>query len=252
MLLSNKTAVITGGASGIGLATAEELLKCGVSKILLLDLGTTLNSAQETHLKAHNPNATVFYAQCDVTNKTRLETILRQDAIQWLGSIDILVNSAGIFDNDPARCIGTNLIGLVDCTFIAVDLMSKTKSGNGGVVVNISSIAGLEPSPLCAVYGASKFGVTGFTRCLGSEALYNETGVKVVAICPGATNTNILNAALSDAAALKMLEKMTVQEPSVVAKCVVKVITEGETGSVWVASDNKIAQVHFEANKFLT
>ncbi|XP_058459169.1 alcohol dehydrogenase-like [Malaya genurostris] len=252
MSLSNKSAVITGGANGIGFATAEELLKAGVSKILILDLGISLDTAQQTQLKSCNPNATILYSECDVSNKAQLEKVLCQDAVQWLGSIDILVNSAGVFDRDPARCIGINLIGLIDCTTIMFDLMAKNKSGNGGVVINIASVAGLEPSQVCAVYGASKFGVIGFTRCLGqSEQLWKDAGVKVAAVCPGATRTNMIKLATKDAAAVKLMETMTVQEPSVVGKCVIKAILEGDPGSVWVASENKISQIHFEPNKFI-
>ncbi|XP_058459170.1 alcohol dehydrogenase 2-like [Malaya genurostris] len=259
MSLSNKTAVVTGGANGIGFATAEELLKNGVSKILLLDLTTGLDAAQQAQLKTCYPKASVYYAQCDVTKKPQLEKALRQDAIQWLGGIDILVNSAGVFECEPARCIGVNLIGLIDCSLIAVDLMTKEKSGKGGFIVNISSIAGLEPYPVAAAYTASKHGVTGFTRSLGSDLMYNQTGVKFAAICPSATDTNILKAAGAstftfpwmEPAAHEMLKKYTIQPPSAVGKCVVKVILGGETGSIWYSANNTISRVKYDANKYI-
>ncbi|XP_058832016.1 alcohol dehydrogenase 2-like [Topomyia yanbarensis] len=259
MSLSGSTAVITGGANGIGFATAEELLKNGVSKILLLDLTTDLDPTQYAQLKAYNPTASVFYAQCDVTKKPQLEKTLRQDAVQWLGSIDILVNSAGVFECEPARCIGTNLIGLIDCTLIAIDLMTKEKAGNGGFIVNMSSIAGLEPYPVAAVYAASKFGVTGFTRSLGTELMYNQTGVKFAVICPSATDTNLLKTAgdnaftfpWMEATARKLLKKFTVQKPSAVAECIVKVITEGETGSIWISEAGTMRQIKCDTNKYI-
>ncbi|XP_053686638.1 alcohol dehydrogenase 1-like [Sabethes cyaneus] len=249
MPLKNKTAVITGGASGIGFATAEELLKNGVSKILLIDLNDSL--AQKAQLLTCNREAEIFYAQCDVSNKLQLEKTLRQDAVQWLGSIDILVNSAGVLEGDPTHCIGVNLIGLIECTFIAVDLMSKENSGNGGAIVNISSTAGLEAYPIASVYTASKFGVTGFTRSLGTDLMYNQTGVKVVAVCPGATDTRMMRESGNRMCtfpwmmpvARELLEKFNLQQPSAVGRCVVKAITEGGPGSIWIASDDKIIPV---------
>ncbi|XP_055533896.1 alcohol dehydrogenase 2-like isoform X2 [Wyeomyia smithii] len=230
----------------------------GYQKILLIDLNESLNPDLKAQLNACNQNAEIFYAQCDVSNKLQLEKILRQDAIQWLGSIDILVNSAGVLEGSAAHCIGVNLIGLIECTFITIDLMTKEKSGTGGFIVNISSIAGLEPYPIAVVYTASKFGVTGFTRSLGTDLLYNRTGVKLAVVCPGATETKMIQEAGDHMctypwmmpAARELLAKFTMQQPSAVGKCVVKAITEGETGSIWVASEDKIIPIQTEQCKF--
>ncbi|XP_053695427.1 alcohol dehydrogenase 2-like [Sabethes cyaneus] len=258
-VLYNKTAVITGAASGIGFATAEEFLKSGVSKVLLLDIAADLSPTQYAQLKTCNPKADVSYRQCDVTNKQLVEKIFRQDAMKLLGSIDILVNSAGIFECEPAKCVGINLIGLMDCTLIAMDLMTKEKNGKGGFIVNISSIGGLEPYPVAAVYTGTKFGVTGFTRALGTELVYNKTGIKLAAICPSATKTNIRIAAgrrsstfpWMKEAAEELIKKYPVQQASAVGKCIVKVIAEGETGSAWYSAVDTITQVKFEPNKYV-
>lgn len=70
-----------------------------------------MNETKKTYLMTCNPEVNIFYSQCDITDKQRLEKVLRQDAIQWLGSIDIFVNCAGVIDElDPARCIAVNLV----------------------------------------------------------------------------------------------------------------------------------------------
>ncbi|EDS28982.1 alcohol dehydrogenase 2 [Culex quinquefasciatus] len=257
MLLEGKTAIITGGASGIGFATAEELLKNG--KILILDLCDSLSEEQESQLQSCNPKSSIFYSKCDVTNKSNVEKAFRQDAVKWLGSIDILVNSAGILnESDPAGCVAVNLTGLIDCTLTAMELMSRNNNGNGGIVVNISSIAGLEPLPFCVTYSATKFGIIGFTRSMGQQIIYNKTGVKVMAICPGATETAIYNNAevsiLSFPWMSEYIDQLILayktQKPEVVGKAVVKIITEGNNGSVWVVSEDLINPVTFKSNKF--
>ncbi|KXJ80459.1 hypothetical protein RP20_CCG024933 [Aedes albopictus] len=191
-LLQGQSAVITGGARGIGFGIAEELLRSGVSKVLILDLGEHLEETKKMDLMTFNPKARVFYSQCDITDKQQLEKVLRKDAVQWLGSIDIVVNCAGVIDEfNPERCIGTNLTALINCSMIALDLMTKEKQGRGGTIVNISSVAGLQGVPCLAVYCASKSGVIGFTRSVGVEPVFQLTGVKMVAICPGATETGM-------------------------------------------------------------
>ncbi|XP_039429106.2 alcohol dehydrogenase 2-like [Culex pipiens pallens] len=127
-----------------------------------------------------------------------------------------------------------------------MELMSRNKNGNGGIVVNISSIAGLEPLPFCVTYSATKFGIVGFTRSMGQQIIYNKTGVKVMAICPGATETAIYNNAgisiLSFPWMSEYIEQLILayktQQPEVVGKAVVKIITEGNNGSVWVVSED--------------
>ncbi|XP_039429134.1 alcohol dehydrogenase-like [Culex pipiens pallens] len=260
MSLEGKTAVITGGASGIGFATAEEFLKGGVSKIVILDLFEHLRADQESQLKSCNPGASIYYSKCDVSNKSNVEKAFRQDAVKWLGTIDILVNSAGILnEGDPAGCVAVNLTGLIECTLTAMDLMSKDKGGKGGFVVNISSIAGLEPMPFGVTYSATKFGVVGFTRSMGQELIFNKTGVKLMAICPGATDTTIYqnsrNSCLTFPWMLEyydqLIQAFKTQKPEAVGKAVAKIITEGDNGAVWVSSEDKIVPVLYGTNSFL-
>ncbi|XP_055604393.1 uncharacterized protein LOC129752646 [Uranotaenia lowii] len=262
MSLVGKTAVITGGASGIGFAAAEELIKSGVEKILILDIGQSLDSRKEGALKAHNKKASIFYAQCDVTDKTVLEKRLRQDALKLLGSIDILVNSAGIFaENNPTRTVAVNFMGLIDCTLIAIDLMGKHKSGSGGAVVNISSVAGIEPADFGAVYSATKYGIVGFTRALGSKDVFERTGVKIVAICPGSTDTGLFDEFKQEsfsvtfpwlkAKQMAVMDQTFLQPASAVGKGVVQLVNGAESGSVWISKDNKILAVNFVPNEHL-
>ncbi|EJY58014.1 AAEL017039-PA [Aedes aegypti] len=258
--LEGQNAVITGGARGIGFSIAEQLLKTGVSKVLILDLGEQLDPTKQTNLMTCNPKVEVFYSQCDITDTQRLEKVLRQDAVQWMGSIDIFINCAGIVDeNNPARCIATNLTALINCSMIAFDLMSKEKQGRGGTIVNISSLAGLEGFPCLAVYSASKSGVIGFTKSVGVEPVFKLTSVKVVAVCPGATETEMF----SDSSEIELsfpalrpiieqvIENMPIQKPIAVGRTVVKAITKGKTGSIWISVNDGFTEVKPNSNKYV-
>ncbi|XP_055610984.1 alcohol dehydrogenase 1-like [Uranotaenia lowii] len=259
MSLKDKTAIVTGGTSGIGLATVEELLKNGISKILVIDLKDSLDKVFRTYLKQFNKNAEIFYAKCDVSKKSDIEQTFRKLAIRKLGSIDILVNAAGIFKEDnPDMEIAVNLGGTVNCTLTAIDLMSKDKTRPGRAIVNISSLAGLDPVAHAAVYCATKFGVVGFTRSLGEDSVFNKTGVRAMVICPGATFSSMVKDPLQMTATFPWLQPSLqkyvacakFQEATVVGKCVVRALLEGTAGSVWVCMEDRIRQVQYEESKF--
>lgn len=258
--LRGQRAVITGGARGIGFGIAEELLKSGVSKVSILDLGDHLHETKKTYLMTYNPEADIFYSQCDITDKQRLEKVLRQDAIQWLGSIDIFVNCAGVIDElDPARCIAINLTALINCSMIALDLMTKEKQGRGGTIVNIASVAGLEGIPCMATYCASKSGVIGFTKSVGVEPVFDLTGVKMMAICPGATETDMYKQSVKISYSFpalspiidQLLQSMPLQPPTAVGKAVVQTIIGGKKGSVWISANDCVTEVQYDSMKFL-
>ncbi|XP_053692284.1 alcohol dehydrogenase 2-like [Sabethes cyaneus] len=256
-VLRYKAAVITGAAKGIGFATAKELLKNGVSKVLLLDIQPGLTLMQCAQLKACNSEADVFYVQCDVSDKQQLDTALRRDALNLLGSFDILVNSAGVWESCPTKSIDVNLIGSMHCTLLAIDLMDRQKSGTGGFIVNVSD-------PEAAVYTEKTFGVIGFTRTLGTELLYHKKGIKLAVISPCGARTNILKAFGGSSRPHRRMKelfeelmvKFADRQPRAIGKSIVKVITEKETGSVWLSAPDTendagywIAEVKFELNK---
>lgn len=84
------------------------------------------------------------------------------------GQIDILVNSAGIFkDSDIETTLNVNLKGFIESSLLGLSLMTKEGEGNGGFIVNIPSVTGLNPTYVFPIYSATKFGVTAFTRSMG-------------------------------------------------------------------------------------
>lgn len=122
--------------------------------------------------------------------------------------------------------------------------MSKSCIGRGGTVINVASVMGLVPVSGCPVHTMTQFGIIGFTRSLGYGNHFDRTGVRVMALCPGFTNTQLLSEAIGNcindkfACELeKEIEDSCVQEPEFVAKALIKMLKEGSNGSIWVSEN---------------
>jgi len=189
----NKVVVVTGGSEGIGKALVEKLLKngarvatCGRGYEKLYEL-QTVHAGQPLH---------TFTA--DVSKEADCKNFI-QSVIDTFGSIDILINNAGVSmralfkdtDLDTLRTLmDVNFWGTVHCTKYALDYIIKNK----GSIVGVSSIAGFRGLPGRTGYSASKFAVNGFLEALRTEVL--DDGVNIMWVCPGFTTSNIRNVAL--------------------------------------------------------
>lgn len=191
--LGGRTAVITGGAQGIGRAIAERLLASGAA-VSLWDADGKLAKAAAAELSARGK---VEFRAVDVTDWAAVERAARETA-QALGKIDILVASAGIAGpnttcweypiEDWRRVIDINLNGVFFCCRAIVPLM---RNQNYGRIVNIASIAGKEGNPNASAYSASKAAVIALTKSLGKELA--KVNIAVNAITPAAAKTRIFD-----------------------------------------------------------
>ena len=199
MDLQNKVAWITGGASGLGAATAKLFTEKGC-KVMITDLNAELGNEFVKELGENG-----FFFQADVTkseeNKAALDALLAK----W-EKIDILVNSAGVgaleglmlggnpnLVQDFRKTVEINLIGLYDCMTLAANAMATNPpnaEGEVGVIVNVSSGFYKSAMPGLGSYGASKAGVAHLTTIAACEL--GEVGIRVAAIAPGAFDTPIL------------------------------------------------------------
>jgi uncharacterized protein len=189
--LSNDTALITGASGGIGEEFAVQLARRGTDLVLVARRADKLAALRETLLTAH-PDLTVDVVTADLAEPgsgAELEAKVRE-----LGrTVDVLINNAGVglhgaFAGQPpepnAAQIQLNCGTLVDLT--ARFLPAMTQRGHG-VVINVASTAAFQPTPGMAVYGATKAFVLSYTEALWQEC--KGTGVRVLALCPGATET---------------------------------------------------------------
>jgi 2-dehydro-3-deoxy-L-rhamnonate dehydrogenase (NAD+) len=190
--LSARTAIVTGGARGIGYAISHRLLKSGAS-VALWDMDQAALEQAQAELSAIGP---VVQSVVDVTQPSSVEAAVQQ-TLSAFGKIDILVNNAGIAGNnaktwetspeDWQRVMAINLNGPFHCCRAIVPHMLSRKYGR---IVNIASIAGKEGNPNAAHYSASKAGVIALTKSLGKELA--TSGIIVNAVTPAVIETDIL------------------------------------------------------------
>jgi NAD(P)-dependent dehydrogenase (short-subunit alcohol dehydrogenase family) len=199
MDLSTVTAVITGGASGLGRATAERLL-AGGARVALLDLPASRGAEV-----AEKAGAAALFAPADVTSPEQVSAAL-DAACQRFGSVNVLVNCAGIGPaartvgrkgphalEDFVRVIQINLVGTFNCTRLAAARMAQntpSAGGERGVIVNTASVAAYDGQIGQAAYAASKGGIVGMTLPIARDLA--EYGIRVVTIAPGIFDTPLL------------------------------------------------------------
>ncbi|KAM4620067.1 15-hydroxyprostaglandin dehydrogenase [NAD(+)] [Polymixia lowei] len=235
MALVGKCAVVTGAAQGLGRAFSEILLQNG-AKVALLDVNEVVGkSSKETFDKQYGPDKTIFL-NCNVESEEQFKAAF-QKATETFGQLDIVCNNAGIInENDWEKAVSVNLIAVIRGTYLAMEHMSKLTGGQGGVIVNIASMAGLGPLLSTPVYTATKHGVVGFTRALADASKVLGYGIRFNILCPAFVQTDILNAMRTPEkvgqfihlteATEKLMETFGMLEVSEVAKNLLQLVTD--------------------------
>lgn len=190
--LQGKTALVTGGATGLGLHFAHTLASAGARVALAARSADRLAAAKQA---LEESGAEVFTIPMDITNRASVDTAI--DTVESdFAPIDILVNNAGIADTQPfldmteeawSSVIETNLSGTWRVSqAVARRLVAR---GSGGTIVNIASVLGLATQSLQSNYGTAKAGIIHLTRNLAREL--GRHGIRVNAIAPGYFRTEI-------------------------------------------------------------
>lgn len=199
MRLDNKTAIITGGASGMGRAEAEAFAKEGAN-VVIADLNQ--EAAEEAAEAIRSAGGKALAVKTDVTNEQDLRNLV-ETTIAEHGQIDVLVNNAGIFDkyatsletteNQWDFIFNINVKSVFNLTNLV--LPGMIERGNGAIV-NIASVAGLVAGKGGAAYTSSKHAIIGYTKHLAAS--YGKDGIKINAICPGTISTPLIADSLKD------------------------------------------------------
>lgn len=195
MRMKGKNVIVTGGASGIGLASVERCLVEGAS-VVIADLAGNKSMALAAELDEKYDGRCLFKA-CDVTDTAQVDRLF-EETVAELGGVDAVFNNAGIGgvtpsdevdDDEFLRIIDINLNGVFRVARAALRVMYRQGSGS---IVNCASILGMMGQSQTAAYTAAKGGVVNMTRTLGIEAA--PKGVRVNAIGPGYIDTPLLEA----------------------------------------------------------
>jgi len=205
MKITDARAVVTGGASGLGLAVARHVTAAG-GRVMLLDVQEGPGQAAAAALGGN-----AGFAKCDVTSETEVNAAM-EAARAAMGSINLLVNCAGVIGagrvlgkNGPmagdffSKVVQINLIGTFQCDKAAAAIMqhnTPTADGERGVIIHTSSVAAYEGQIGQAAYAATKAGVAGMTLPIARElAMF---GIRVCSIAPGIFGTPMLAAMPQD------------------------------------------------------
>jgi hypothetical protein len=196
-----KTVLVTGASSGIGRETALAFAAAGANVVLVARRAAALAKVAS---KARASGAEALSVATDVTNPTAVAACFRK-AVQRFGSIDVVVNNAGVLlpakvvDIDPAdlqRMLDVNLFGALHVLQAAVKQMQRQDSG--GHIVNVASLAGRRGFSPLGGYCASKFALVGMTEALRTELVGSNVGVSLV--LPGVIDTPMAEAAALNSA----------------------------------------------------
>ena len=183
----SKVWFITGCSTGFGKQLAKEVLQAGYKAVVT---ARNTNDVQDIISAYHNTSVAV---KLDVTNAAEIKEAVEK-AIQSFGTIDVLVNNAGIGyfgaieeseEDEVRRMFEINFFGLANMTNAVLPILRKQKSGH---IINIASIGGLVSFPGVGFYNATKFAVDGLSESLAKEVAH--LGIKVTVICPSGFRTD--------------------------------------------------------------
>jgi len=208
---NGKLAVVTGGSRGIGLAVVEALASRGCKVVFTFrDTG----SAQTASAKLKAANLSAIPIQCDIRDEQAVRRLFEVLGDKFK-QLDFLINNAGIFgpavaiDQVPTdgwrEALETNLTGPFLCSKYAVPLMQR-----GAIIVNNLSVAANQAFPNSAAYAASKQGALGLTNAMREDL--RSRGIRVIALMPGATETEIWNQFWPEAPREKMMQPQDVAQ----------------------------------------
>lgn len=203
MDLKDKVAVITGGASGLGRATTEEMISRG-AKVVIFDLNEDLGKSVSEEL-----GDSVAFVQVNVADEASVKAGIDK-AVETFGTIHICVNCAGIGSAMKTHgkkgphslevfqmVINVNLVGTFNVLRLAAEVMAKnepvTEDGERGVIINTASVAAFDGQVGQVAYSASKGGVVGMTLPIARDLA--SMGIRINTIAPGIFNTPLMNMA---------------------------------------------------------
>ncbi|KAL6444255.1 hypothetical protein ACFW04_001872 [Cataglyphis niger] len=245
-IVSGKNILITGGAAGLGHAFLNHFLKHGANKVIILDIDIEAGKRIALGIEKSCGEKKVHFIHADVSNHKQMSDAF-EEASSLLGSIDIVINNAGVLDERRwEKEIAVNIGGMINTAMLAMKYMGRDTGGHGGVLVNVSQHTDIRNTAQLPVYTATKHAVIGLSESLSDPYHYEKTGVTVITLCPGLTETaltvdspNKLLSRVMKADFVKNLEQFSIQTPYVVAQGLMTILRIGESGSIWVIENGR-------------
>ncbi|KAK1126705.1 hypothetical protein K0M31_004329 [Melipona bicolor] len=238
MQIKDKRVIVTGAAGGLGMNVSRELLRNGASVIAMIDVEEVAGKEAMNVLNAEfGRNRAVFF-HCDVANNAQFDDTFKR-AVKTLGGLEILVNNVGVINEDDfGKAIDVNVTAVIRGTLLGIQQMQKDAGGKGGVIVNISSVAGLYSLSQLPVYSATEHAVVSFSRSFALPYHYEKTGVRIMVLCPELSQmSNVKD--LEDNLSRDEVIQRYIRRVDSVAHGLVYVIRCAQNGSIWISEDGK-------------
>ncbi|MYE90157.1 SDR family oxidoreductase [Candidatus Poribacteria bacterium] len=248
MRFQGKSVIVTGGASGIGKATAKQFASEGAN-VVIADINLDGQAVAEEI--GQETQTEIFFVQADVSKAGDADHLI-QETLRQHSQLDILHNNAGILvvgdvttisEADWDRCIDINLKSVYLVSRYAIPAMQQT---GGGVIINTASTAGMSGGSGYSVYGASKAAIILLTQCMALD--FAKHNIRVNAVCPGPTATPMIVS--SDADRQSTLDRWAAElpigragEPEDTAKAVAYLASDDAsfvTGSAFVVDGGRL------------
>ena len=222
--------LITGASAGIGAELAREFANHAHRLVLVARSKDKLDALAGELRAAHDTDSIVIAA--DLSTSDQLIGVIEQLREQDI-DVDILVNNAGIIDIGPfadappeklQQLIALNIAAATALTSLLLPAMIERKFGR---ILNVASLAGFQPVPSMSVYAASKAYILSLTESLAEEL--RGTGVKVTALCPGLTDTNMVTSIKAQSRMTQWTPSFLISDPKAVARQAYKALMAGQT-----------------------
>ncbi|KAI4471361.1 15-hydroxyprostaglandin dehydrogenase [nad(+)] [Holotrichia oblita] len=248
--IEGKTALVTGAASGLGLAFAKALLACGLKGCAIGDINEEKGKQAVQDLNKEFGKGKAFFLKTNVICQNEVEDLF-QKTIRTYNNLDIVINNAGIYDDSKwERQIAININGTIYGSLLGWEYLQKYKTCEDTVIVNLASITGLTAFKSTPLYSSTKHCVVGLTRGMGVKDHFDRVKIRVVAICPGVTDTAMITDFTPENCLPEFrptfeddLPKWPHQQAEIVAEGLIQAVQTGMTGSFTVISGNKIQYI---------
>ncbi|KAJ8686338.1 hypothetical protein QAD02_022132 [Eretmocerus hayati] len=245
MQIKDKKAIVIGASKGLGVAFSKELLRNGASRVLLVDADNDVGPLQVDKLNEEFGRNRATFIKVDVTKNSDFDAFFKE-AVAMLNGLDIIINNSAMIDEvNFLKTIDSNVTAVIRSSMLGVQQMGRDSGGKGGVIVNVASVLGLEAFPQLPIYSATNHAVIAFSRSFSQPYHYQRTGVRIIVLCPGLTDSPLLEN-LKDPQfvhrpeeVLDAVKDIRPQRAESVAHALVYVIRCAQNGSVWISEDEK-------------
>ncbi|CAB3251831.1 unnamed protein product [Arctia plantaginis] len=245
--VEDKVFLVTGGAAGVGAGVVRALLEENARHVAFLDVLDREGSLLEFELLNKYGPLTAKFIKCDVSDEEQLANAYKY-VLKKYRRLDGVINNAAVLSVDESiysykRMVDVNFTAVVHSTMKAFQVMGRDNGtySNGGLVINISHLSNRLP-----VYASTKTAVLQFSMAMGAQEQHSKSGVRVMTICLGPTDTAILDRSNLQNFDKKSSEQLTsrVQSRQKVASAVtgiLHVMEHGKSGSTWIVKNDQPA-----------